>query len=318
MFKKILLVLFLIISTSCANLSFLKSKENELKESEDFYDILALKYLNYADILYQKNEYGEAKYFAKLGEKAVKKQKADLVKVSVSKDIFKYKSSIYLELQRLREVLEKLTYNDSIVKNFQNMLSDAHFYFNCWAFNENKSKDLSKATKCREEFLITSTSLIRASKFNRAEKESSEDTNLKLNQVEQYYFLEFLKNKTTSVYFDLNSFNLNPNGLIKISMFLKYLNSLEGENRYLLTVSGHADRTGKSIYNNRLSRKRALTIYNILVKNGVPRDSIRIDSYGSKYPKIITKKEELNQYNRRVDVTFRIINNSEEFSPLPL
>lgn len=58
----------------------------------------------------------------------------------------------------------------------------------------------------------------------------------------------------------------------------------DGDKPGMVRVFGYADRLGKEDYNDRLSRRRAYTVMNYLVKHGVPADSIMVEGRGSMAP----------------------------------
>ena len=137
-----------------------------------------------------------------------------------------------------------------------------------------------------------------------------------LTKEEELYYLDFAKNKVINLYFDFDNYKLNPESLTKVSSILRYLNELKED--YKITITGHTDRIGKAIYNNTLARRRANTVYNILIKNGVPRNLITVANMSSKFPQIITKQNEKNQLNRRVEIKIDTGYRIQDMSPQPM
>lgn len=68
-------------------------------------------------------------------------------------------------------------------------------------------------------------------------------------------------------------------------------------------VIGHTDKTGESLYNDDLSRKRAEATRDLLVREGIPRDSIEIQWRGDREPLPLAGKTDPK--NRRVEVKIR-------------
>lgn len=68
------------------------------------------------------------------------------------------------------------------------------------------------------------------------------------------------------------------------------------KNRF--TICGHADNTGKAAYNQKLSLKRAKSIFDILVRKGVNKKQLKYKGFGSTRPK---DKDDLSK-NRRVEI----------------
>jgi len=69
-----------------------------------------------------------------------------------------------------------------------------------------------------------------------------------------------------------------------------------------IDVTGHADRSGPSAYNDRLSRRRALAVKRELVANGVPEKDIIIYARGERDPLVPTQDGVREPRNRRVEI----------------
>jgi peptidoglycan-associated lipoprotein len=68
-----------------------------------------------------------------------------------------------------------------------------------------------------------------------------------------------------------------------------------------LTISGHTDVQGSVKYNQQLSLKRAVRVYNLLVAYGAPASQIIVDNYGATFP--LYSDSNWNQ-NRRVELQY--------------
>lgn len=66
-------------------------------------------------------------------------------------------------------------------------------------------------------------------------------------------------------------------------------------------VSGHTDDIGEEDYNMRLSRDRAIAVYNYLIDRGVPANKISYAYYGESDPIATNETEEGRRLNRRVE-----------------
>ena len=271
--KKISLILLLLFTiSSCTYLDRIKKHEAELEQSTDFNDILALKYLRYSDILKRNYDYTSSSYFAKLGLEAYNR---------------KTKFSLVLD--------------DTMKDTRPETLADLYFLFNCWLYFETNNKNIGEATICKDSF-VKLTNMLEKNKNialqNKIVSPEDEETKF-LTREEELYFIDFAKLKTINIFFDFDNYKLNPEALVKLSSILKYVNTLKGD--YKISVVGHADRRGKVIYNNTLARRRANSVYNILIKNGIPKEFITVESFSSKSPKVLTRQDEKNQLNRRVE-----------------
>lgn len=110
--------------------------------------------------------------------------------------------------------------------------------------------------------------------------------------------------------FAFNKADLKPTGQARIDGFAR---DLEQVNYNAVQVDGHTDPIGSAEYNQVLSERRADTVRNRLVEQGVPSDRINAQGFGKTQLKV-TEAEcagaksrealiECLQPNRRVDVT---------------
>jgi len=71
-----------------------------------------------------------------------------------------------------------------------------------------------------------------------------------------------------------------------------------------LRIEGHADERGSRAYNLALGEKRAETIKEMMLINGVKNDSVEVVSYGEENPAVLGTNEETHSLNRRVEIIF--------------
>jgi len=111
---------------------------------------------------------------------------------------------------------------------------------------------------------------------------------------------EIILDMPGNVTFDLDSASLRP-------QFFEVLNSvalvLEEYEKTVLVIDGHTDATGPRSYNMRLSERRAESVGDYLIAQGV--QPVRLDTfgYGPEYPIAGNDTEEGRQANRRVELT---------------
>src|SRR5690606_32207113 len=60
--------------------------------------------------------------------------------------------------------------------------------------------------------------------------------------------------------------------------------SLSGDDQVRISVVGHADRLGNASYNQGLSERRAATVRELLIQDGIPASSITASGRGSSQP----------------------------------
>jgi OmpA-OmpF porin, OOP family len=78
------------------------------------------------------------------------------------------------------------------------------------------------------------------------------------------------------------------------------------KNRGMVTVEGHTDNQGTATYNANLSRKRAEAVANYLLTRGVPKERLKVASYGETRPVASNDAEAGRQRNRRVELVIRL------------
>ncbi len=69
-------------------------------------------------------------------------------------------------------------------------------------------------------------------------------------------------------------------------------------------IEGHADERGSRAYNLALGEKRSETIKEMMLINGVSKDSIEVISYGEENPAVLGTNEDTHSLNRRVEIVF--------------
>jgi len=72
-----------------------------------------------------------------------------------------------------------------------------------------------------------------------------------------------------------------------------------------IEVSGHADRTGTAVYNQRLSVRRAEAVAAELVRRGIARNEMTIQGFGFDRPLVPTAMGVREPQNRRVEIVLR-------------
>ncbi|HXE64628.1 MAG TPA: OmpA family protein [Bryobacteraceae bacterium] len=103
----------------------------------------------------------------------------------------------------------------------------------------------------------------------------------------------------SDVLFDVNQATLKPGAkekLAKVSGILLAYPSLH------LTVEGHTDSTGSDDYNQKLSERRADSVLEYLVSNGIATNNIEAHGYGKTRPVASNDTAAGRQQNRRVEL----------------
>lgn len=111
---------------------------------------------------------------------------------------------------------------------------------------------------------------------------------------------EIILNMPGNVTFDFDSASLR-------SQFYEVLNAvalvLEEYDKTVLVVDGHTDSTGSRSYNMQLSRRRAESVGDYLIAQGVEPVRLATYGYGPEYPVADNDTEAGREANRRVELT---------------
>jgi len=102
--------------------------------------------------------------------------------------------------------------------------------------------------------------------------------------------------------FDVDSAALKPGALDEIQRVATVLNQYP---QTKIVVAGHTDSTGSELHNLTLSERRAMTVKNTLVGQGVSPIRITTVGYGEATPIADNSTEAGRQLNRRVVVTIK-------------
>ncbi len=104
------------------------------------------------------------------------------------------------------------------------------------------------------------------------------------------------------VFFDFDKSTLTPRALDIVKQAASVAKS--GQNARV-TCTGHTDTVGSKTYNLALSLRRANTVKNALVKEGVPADAIAIVGRGEEQLLVPTKDQVREPQNRRVEIVIQ-------------
>jgi len=107
------------------------------------------------------------------------------------------------------------------------------------------------------------------------------------------------KLKLKPVFFDFDKSVIRPDQLVALVDNLK---SITKNPDWYILLGGHADERGSREYNIRLSERRAESIKEYLLENGIDPVRIAVYGYGEDYPFMKGHDEQSWSYNRRVDI----------------
>ncbi|NOY70779.1 MAG: OmpA family protein [Gammaproteobacteria bacterium] len=117
--------------------------------------------------------------------------------------------------------------------------------------------------------------------------------NIAVNEVEAIAYPQY-----RVVKFKFNSAEISSSDMDKLTEHALYLNRTP---KAILTVSGHADSQGDSLYNQVLSEQRAQQVADLLIQMGVRPEQVKTQAFGDDQPldKLVAYKD-----NRRVELTY--------------
>jgi len=124
------------------------------------------------------------------------------------------------------------------------------------------------------------------------------------NCMNNLYFESFEDARISSIHFDHDDEfpreDEEDTALLGMIDFLKVDKAVKE-----IIVSGHADMNGAICYNDTLSERRALYVYDMLVDYGIDPKMITLDYFGERRPLVKGKSESALAANRRVTVELR-------------
>lgn len=109
---------------------------------------------------------------------------------------------------------------------------------------------------------------------------------------------DFAVNVGTTVHFTTDSAQLTEQGLAIMQGQVKWLQKYAN---YTVTLEGHADERGTREYNLALGGRRAETVKNYLISNGISPARLRTISYGKERPVAVCNDISCWSQNRRVE-----------------
>ena len=82
----------------------------------------------------------------------------------------------------------------------------------------------------------------------------------------------------------------------------RVVESLKNEPSVKVMIAGHTDWIGSDAYNQKLSERRAMSVVNYLVENGIPADRLSARGFGETQPVATNETDEGRELNRRTEL----------------
>lgn len=105
-----------------------------------------------------------------------------------------------------------------------------------------------------------------------------------------------------NIFFEFNKANLKPESIPELKRLIKMLNDVP---TLKIEISGHTDNVGSELYNQELSERRAKSVVDYLVDNGIDSDRLTYKGYGLTQPIASNETEDGRAMNRRTE--FKVI-----------
>ena len=103
-----------------------------------------------------------------------------------------------------------------------------------------------------------------------------------------------------NIFFDYDKWDLRPESFLELDRLAEVLEKIP---TMKVEIAGHTDSRGSPSYNNKLSKRRANSVFQYLIKeHGITEDRITPHGYGESKPVATNDTEEGMQMNRRVEV----------------
>ena len=118
-----------------------------------------------------------------------------------------------------------------------------------------------------------------------------------------------------NIYFDFNKATLRPESKGEVNRLTRFMNDNPS---VVVEISGHTDSVGSSSYNMKLSRSRAQSVVNELLRYGIPAGRVIAKGYGYHKPRELEqriKRKQANGDNRSVSSITKSIIKETNRSP---
>jgi outer membrane protein OmpA-like peptidoglycan-associated protein len=101
-----------------------------------------------------------------------------------------------------------------------------------------------------------------------------------------------------NIFFDFDSDKLKMESIVE----LKKLMQLLKDNPLMhIEIRGHTDNVGSAQYNKALSERRAMSVFNYLVENGIRKERLKYKGFGDTMPIAPNDTDEGRALNRRTE-----------------
>lgn len=121
----------------------------------------------------------------------------------------------------------------------------------------------------------------------------------------------------SDISFDFGKASIRPDAR---ATYAKIANVLKTFDKTVIHVVGHTDSVGSDAYNQTLSERRAASVAQVLMDNGVPSARLQTEGRGEREPIASNQTDAGRARNRRVDIVIKPIvegNEQQAYAPPP-
>ena len=208
-------------------------------------------------------------------------------------------------------------HNSKLLKNHPQILAKTQIGFDCWLEQLEEGWQDEHIKDCYEMMNNNLNKMVKIVRNNSDDYNISSKPKITNEEAQQIKEIKEIKKITNidnkqkfEIYFAHDKFKLDFNLQNKLNDIIKKY--AEAENT-IFEIIGHTDTSGTKEYNLILSKLRANSVKQFLLKKGLSAYNISTFYYGETKPKIQTKDGIKEPQNRRVEI---FINNNNEISQL--
>jgi outer membrane protein OmpA-like peptidoglycan-associated protein len=172
-----------------------------------------------------------------------------------------------------------------------------------------RAKQLAES-QARQARLAQQQAAARASEAREAQKqartatERAEELEKRFAELKAKQTDRGLELTLNDVLFEFDKANLKPGAMRSLTNVAEFLRENPGQK---VTIEGYTDSVGSDAYNRDLSQRRADSVRDFLIQNGISSDRITARGLGEEYPVASNDTQAGRQQNRRVQII--IVNN---------
>lgn len=258
--------------SACATTANLEELRQVTPRGTPYAIALTKHYLDFSEAEAKSYDWIDSNHFAEKGLLSGYGQKVTAEEI-VSWDI---PEDLKPELVAAREKLLKLT-DEQAQHTMPNEAAEATFAFDCWLEELEEGWDETAISACQKRFY----SALDALEFAATSA---------AQQIDNTAYLVYFG-------FDSTKFNDAATQVVK-QVVADVAKSKPTE----ILIHGHTDSAGSEEYNMRLSEKRALSVLERLIKNGIPAEILHYFAFGESDPAVDRGNGVAEPKNRRVEI----------------